>query len=140
MTNMIPQAPYQNQQTWARMEDSMRKLVNQGFELYIIMGTYGTGGTGNNGYATTIHSGLVTVPAHVWKVAVVIPNGNDDSARVTADTRVIAVSVPNVNAVNTNWKQYRTSIDAIEASTGYNLLKRLPVALQALLESKIDNL
>jgi endonuclease G len=53
---------------------------------------------------------------------------------------VIAVSVPNVNAVNTNWKQYRTSIDAIEASTGYNLLKRLPVALQALLESKIDNL
>lgn len=140
MTNMIPQAPYQNQQTWARMEDSLRKLVNQGFELYVIMGAYGSGGTGNSGFATTIHAGRVTVPASVWKVAVVLPNGNTDSARVDAGTRVIAVVVPNNNSVNTNWKQYRTSVDAIEAATGYNLLSRLPAAVQTSLEAKVDNM
>ncbi|HEX6914823.1 MAG TPA: DNA/RNA non-specific endonuclease, partial [Chitinophagaceae bacterium] len=140
MTNMIPQAPKNNQQTWARMEDSLRNLVNNGAEVYIIMGTYGQGGTGSNGYASTIHSGRVAVPASVWKVAVVLSNNNNDSARVTTSTRVIAVDVPNNNSVNANWKIYRTSVDAIEAATGYNLLSRMPEALQAVLESKVDNL
>lgn len=140
MTNMIPQAPTNNQQTWARMEDSLRRLVTQGNEVYIIMGAYGAGGTGNNGFATTIHSGKVTVPSNIWKVAVVINNGNGDSARVDANTRVIAVMVPNTNSVSTNWKTYRTSVDAIEAATGYDLLTRLPVTMQTILEARIDNL
>jgi endonuclease G, mitochondrial len=140
MTNMIPQAPNNNQQTWAHLEDSLRRLVGFGYEVYIIMGIYGTGGSGTYGYATTINSGHVTVPSNVWKVAVAIPNGNDDSARVDAATRVISVNVPNLNNVSSNWKNYRTTIDAIEAVTGYDLLSRLPVSLQALLEAKTDNL
>jgi len=139
MTNMIPQAPTLNQTTWARMEDSLRLLVNAGYELYVIMGSYGSGGTGNNGFQTTIHSGRVTVPSNVWKVAVAIPNGNNDTTRVDAATRVIAVNIPNANAVNGNWKTYRTSVDAIEAATGYDLLSRLPVSLQAVVEAKVDN-
>ena len=140
MTNMIPQAPNMNQLPWARMEDSLRRLVNLGSEVYIIMGSYGVGGTGNNGYTTTINSGNVTVPSRVWKIAVVIPDGNSDSSRVTTGTRVIAVDMPNTNTVNSNWKNYRVSVDAIEAATGYDLLKRLPVALQTVLESSVDNL
>jgi len=62
---MIPQAPDNNQQTWARMEDSLRRLVVAGNELYIMMGNYGAGGTGDNGFASTIHNGQVTVPAFI---------------------------------------------------------------------------
>jgi endonuclease G len=140
MTNMIPQAPVNNQQTWANFEDSLRRLVGFGHEVYIVMGNYGTGGSGSNGFATTINSGHVTVPSNIWKIAVVLPNGNGDSARVDASTRVIAINVPNQNNVNSNWKNYRTTIDAIETATGYNLLSRLPASLQAIIEAKIDNL
>jgi DNA/RNA endonuclease G (NUC1) len=140
MTNMIPQAPYLNQQTWARLEDSLRRLVNAGFELYIIMGTYGSGGTGSNGFATTIHGGRVTVPGSVWKIAVVIPNGNNDSSRVNNSIRMIAVDIPNTNSVNSNWKNYRVSVDAIESATGYDLLELIPASLQMVLEAKVDNI
>jgi endonuclease G len=139
MTNMIPQAPNNNQLTWASLEDSLRRLVNAGNELYIVMGSYGAGGTGSNGYATIVDNGRVTVPAYIWKIAVVIPNGINDSARVDASTRIISVLIPNENNVNANWKFYRTSIDAIETATGYDLLKRLPASLQNIVEAKIDN-
>jgi endonuclease G len=140
MTNMIPQAQYNNQIVWAIMEDSLRRLVSQGNELYIIMGSYGIGGTGNGGFKTTIDGGRVTVPANIWKIAIVMPNGNGDSARVTTSTRVIAVDVPNNNSLFSSWKNYRTSVDAIEAATGYDLISRLPATLQAILEARIDNL
>ncbi len=140
MTNMIPQAPYHNQQTWARLEDSLRRLVNAGFELYIVMGTYGSGGTGNNGFATSIHGGKVTVPASIWKIAVVIPNGNNDSSRVNNSVRLIAVDIPNTVSVNSNWKNYRVSVDAIETATGYDLLNLLPASVQTILEARIDNM
>lgn len=140
MTNMIPQAPVMNQQTWANMEDSLRRLVNQGNEIYIIMGSYGSGGTGNNGLATTVNGGNVTVPATVWKVALVIPNGNNDSSRVDSGVRLIAVSIANSNTSTGSWKNYRTSVDAIEAATGYDLFDRLSVALQGVIEVRVDNL
>jgi endonuclease G len=140
MTNMIPQAQFHNQIVWGGMEDSLRQLVSQGNEVYIIMGSYGMGGTGNGGFKTTIDGGKVTVPASIWKIAIVLPNGNSDSARVTVNTRVIAVNVPNTNTLLSNWKNYRTSVDAIEAVTGYNLISKLPTSLQAVLESRVDNL
>jgi len=140
MTNMIPQAQYNNQIVWTGMEDSLRRLVTQGNELYIIMGSYGMGGTGNGGYKTTIDGGRVTVPSNIWKIAIVIANGNNDSARFTTNTRVIAVDVPNTNTLFSSWKNYRTSVDAIEAATGYDLISRMPVLLQAALEARVDNL
>ncbi len=140
MTNIIPQAPYNNQIVWAGMEDSLRRLVTLGKEVYIVMGNYGTGGTGNNGFATTIDAGRVTVPASIWKIAIVISNGDNDSSRVNDNTRVIAVDVPNTNTLFSTWKSYRTSVDAIEAATGYDLISKLPASLQAVLEARIDNL
>jgi len=142
MTNIIPQAPQHNQRTWASFEDSLRRLVTvQGYELYIIMGGYGAGGYGTSGLLEPlIDGGNVTVPASIWKIAVMIPNGDNDLTRVNNGTRVIAVDIPNRNDVLTNWKSYRTSVDAIEASTGLDLLKRLPEPLQSDLEARIDNL
>lgn len=139
MTNIVPQAPKLNQNAWNEFENYTRSLVQSGNEEYVIMGNYGEGGTGNNGYTTRIDNENVTVPANIWKVVVVMSNGNDDTSRVNSSTRVIAVSMPNNNSVGTNsWKQYRTTVDAIEAATSLDLLSRLPVSVQAAIESKVD--
>ncbi len=138
MSNMIPQAPNNNQKTWANLENYCRTLVSQGNELYVIMGSYGTGGDGSAGYKTTIAAGKVTVPNRIWKVIVVLPNGTGDAARVTSSTRVIAIDTPNSNSLNTNWGVYRTTVDAIEAQMGYNLLSNVSSSVQAVIEAKVD--
>jgi endonuclease G len=139
MSNMIPQAPTNNQQTWANLENYCRTLVNQGNELYIIMGSYGTGGTGSSGTKSTIDNGHITVPNRIWKVILVLPQGSSDVSRVTSSTRVIAVNTPNTNSVSTSWGSYRTTVDAIESATGYNLLSAISSSIQSAIESRVDN-
>jgi endonuclease G len=139
MSNMMPQAPQNNQQTWAGLENYARTLVNAGNELYIICGSYGKGGTGSNGYYTTVAGGNVTVPANCWKVIVVLPNGSSDVSRITTSTRVIAINTPNNNSLSTSWGTYRTSVDAIEAATGYDLLSAIPASIQSTLEARTDS-
>src|SRR5664280_2176095 len=138
MTNMIPQAPRNNEGTWADFENYLRGLVKSGDELYIVMGSYGTGGTGSKTYQTTIDGGHVAVPAHIWKVAVVLSNGTKDLGRISTKTRVIAINTPNVNGVSSKWQTYLTSVDMIEKATGDDLLSNVPVAIQKVIEAKVD--
>ena len=137
MTNMIPQAPRNNQETWAGLEDYTRELVEQGQEVYVIMGSYGEGGTGSNGSARKIDEGRVTVPSRIWKVLVVLPEGGNDLSRITAGTRVIAVSTPNTNSARADWTTYLTTVDAIEEATGYDLLHELSDDIEEALESQV---
>lgn len=130
MTNMIPQAPTNNQQTWANLEDYSRTLATSGNELYII-----SGGQGTSGY---IAGGKVSVPTSTWKVIMVLPNGTNDVSRVTTSTRLIAVFIPNNNSVVSDWKQYRVSVDYVEQMTGYDFFSNVPVSIQSTIESKID--
>ncbi|WP_258140233.1 DNA/RNA non-specific endonuclease [Mucilaginibacter phenanthrenivorans] len=142
MTNMIPQAPQNNQQTWGNLENYLREQVVAGNEVYIIMGSYGTGGTGVNGPFSSItapDNGHVNVPSNVWKVAVIIPVGDGDVNRVTASTRVIAVNTPNINSINSDWKQYIVTVKDIETATGYSLLTALSPTVRASLEVKKDS-
>ena len=138
MTNMIPQAPQNNQQTWANLENYLREQVVAGNEIYIIMGSYGSGGTGSNGAASTINNGHVNVPSNVWKVAVIIPVGDNDLTRVSSTTRVIAVNTPNNNTINSDWTKYIVTVRDIESATGYNLLSALPQNVQDAIETKKD--
>ncbi len=141
MTNICPQAPNINQGPWAKLEDSCKRLVQVGGdELFVICGSYGVGGMGNNGAADDIDGGHIKVPAYLWKVIVVIPNGNNDLSRINNATRVISVIMPNVNTVNSNWKTYRVSVNDIQSATGYDLLSNLPAAVQTVVEQRIDNL
>ncbi len=141
MTNMAPQAPNMNEITWAAFEAYCRTLAGNGNELYIIAGGYGTGGTGTGGGTTTaIDGGAISVPAHFWKVAVVLPVGTNDLSRISTSTRVIAIDMPNVQGVNSHsWDYYRTTVDAIESSTGFDLLSNVPTDIQAVLESVVDS-
>ena len=139
MTNIFPQAPRNNRIVWANFEDYCRRVSNGGQELYIVMGTYGTGGTGDNGAANAIFNARIHVPERIWKVALVLPIGSNDVQRVTATSRVIAVDIPNTNsAADKNWWEYRTTVDAIEAATGYDIFSNIPLDIQAQIEAKVD--
>lgn len=138
LTNIVPQAPRHNRQTWNFLEAYCRDLVEQGNELYITAGVSGTGGIGSNGAANTVLNGVV-VPAALWKVIVVLPVGNGDVCRVSTNTRVIAVWIPNrEDAADQPWTTYRLSVDQVEALTGYDLLSNVPPDIQAILESSTD--
>lgn len=142
MTNMMPQAPDNNQGPWEQLESYSRSLVAAGNELYIIAGGAGTGGTGSNGGVTnSIAGGRVAVPNVTYKVIVVLPvGGGNDAARVTTATRVIAVIMPNTQGIrNNDWRSYRVSVDQIEALTGLDFLTNVNPAIQAAIESAVDN-
>ncbi len=139
MTNMIPQAPNHNRRMWANLENYTRSLVRAGNEAYVIMGSYGAGGTGSNGNATTIDNGNVTVPSNIWKIILVLPNGNNDLKRISANTRVITVNTPNNNEVTTSWSTYLTSINDIERVTNYSLLTNVPENIRVVLKTKVDS-
>lgn len=96
-------------------------------------------GTGSNGYAITLDGGRITVLKNCWKVMVVLPVGTGDASRVTTSTRVIAVNMPNDNSTGTAWGSYRTSVAAIEAATGYDVLSAVSASVQSMIEAKADN-
>jgi endonuclease G, mitochondrial len=139
MTNMIPQAPRNNQNTWADLEEYTRSLISPTFEAYIIAGTYNTGGTGSNGTMNNLQNGKINVPHRTWKIIVLLPIGDDDAKRITNSTRVIAVDMPNNQNIDLDWRVYRTSVNAIEQTTGYDFLSNVSTSIQNTIESKIDN-
>ena len=108
MTNVVPQAPNCNQRGWERLEDYCRRLAREGHVLYIACGPAGVGGTGKDGPATEIGKGRhrVTVPAELWKVVLVLPR---EDAEPRANSRVIAVLMPNDQSVGYDWTKYRTT-------------------------------
>ena len=136
MDNIIPQAPNNNQHTWEHLESYCRDKVKKGNELYIVMGAYGSGGTGRNGYSTVIDGGKINVPAHIWKVVVILPEGDDDLARIDGSTQIIAIDTPNDNNISNNWMNYTCTVRDIEAATGYNLLSALPQTVQDELKTR----
>ncbi|MBW4654188.1 MAG: DNA/RNA non-specific endonuclease [Kaiparowitsia implicata GSE-PSE-MK54-09C] len=140
MTNIVPQAPDNNQGPWERFERYCRDLVrNEGKELYMISGGAEVGGIGLQGDRSHIGTGRVTVPALLWKIAVVLERPGLGLAGVTADTRVIAVIMPNQQGIRADdWRSYRRSVDLLEQVTGYNFLSELSTSLQALLETQVD--
>jgi DNA/RNA endonuclease G (NUC1) len=130
MTNMIPQASKNNQQTWANLENYCRELVGQGNELYIV-----AGGQGTKEY---IADGKVAVPENTWKVILVQPEGTDDLSRVTAETRVISVYIPNDNNVVSDWKNYTVSTDFVEQQTGFDFFSEVPDEIENQIEARVD--
>jgi endonuclease G, mitochondrial len=131
MTNMMPQTPDNNRNTWGNLEDYSRELVSQGKELYIIAGPVGSKGKLKN---------LVTIPQSTWKIVVVLDNPGTGLKGMTANTRVIAVNIPNNEQLDNNWQVYRTSVDNIEKLTGYDFLSNTSPNIQRVIESKVDNL
>jgi|GEM_PF-1409644 len=126
LSNVVPQAPANNQGPWADLENYLRDLVRDGAEVYIVAGPQGEAGT--------LAGGAMVIPAAVWKVAVVLPVGSDDLARVTPQTRLIAVLMPNDSGVaGRRWDDYLTTVACVEELTGLDLLSALPDPVESAL-------
>ena len=135
LTNMVPQAPNNNRGPWEDLESELRTIVQGGKELFIIAGgVYSSG-------STTIGTG-VSVPDKTFKVVVVLDAIGQGAANVTTSTRVIAVMMPNSNSLiglSDPWRNFRVSVDAIEAATGDDFLSDVDPAIQAVIEARVDN-
>lgn len=130
MPNIAPQAPDLNQKCWKDLEEYLRRLTVDGKELYVISGVYGEGGTGSKGAAKRIGNGRITVPGHFWKIALVLPEGDNDLKRITAETEVIAVDMPNTQSAGKySWQSFRCTVGSIEKATGYRFFSALPTAI-----------
>ena len=130
-SNIVPQAADLNQGPWAIMENFLGDQARlQNKEVYIIAGVAGNAGTVKN-------EGKIVIPTSTWKVAVIMPRDQglaniDDPS----DLEVIAVNMPNVPGIrNVDWNTYRTTVDAVEALSGYDLLARLRDDIEIQVES-----
>jgi len=136
MTNMVPQAPDNNQGPWASFEGYLRTVTDGGKEVYIISGPVGVGGTGSNGFMTSVANGHVTVPSSTWKVVLVLPQGTNDVSRVDCSTRTIAILMPNTQGIRSDpWENFVTTVDAVELATGYDFFSNLPEPIQRCVEA-----
>jgi endonuclease G, mitochondrial len=134
MSNMVPQSHHCNAGPWGEFEEYCRMLAAQGNEMYIVAGPLGRGGVGINGPASTIAHGRIEVPAFVWKVAVILPNGTNDRFRIDDCTRTIAVVMPNREDSKGKWHDFRVSIDEVECLTGYDFFSLLDDCIESQIE------
>ena len=122
MSNMIPQTAENNQGLWATFEGYCRGLASGGSEILIICGP------GN--FRTTSISNGMRVPGSVWKVVVVSPSETALAPdKVTTASRVIAINTPNTASVSTSWTDYITTVEQIEAETGFHFFSSLPTSV-----------
>ena len=128
--NIVPQAADLNQGPWAAFETFLGDEALNDREVYIVTGVAGSQGTLKN-------EGRVVIPASTWKVAVIMPRDRGLSNVVDyRDLEVIAVNMPNTAGVrNEDWNTYLTTVDDIEALTGYDLLALLPDDVETVVEN-----
>jgi endonuclease G, mitochondrial len=133
MSNMVPQRSELNRGVWGDLEDYCRELVQQGKELYIVAGP-----VGSQGAIGKVEK--ITVPEKTWKVIAVLDRQGLGLQGVTANTRAIAVMVPNDASVKgKGWKSFRVSVKQVERETGLNFFSNVPPQVQQVIESKVDS-
>jgi endonuclease G len=133
ISDIIPQTPDNNQGPWARLETYCRALA-QTNELLIICGPNGFSGARIN------TNGPVLIPDYTWKIIVVVPPGGGTAlSRITTASRVIAVNMPNIQGIRSDaWTNYLTSVNTIQANTGYSFFTALPPEVASVLRGKVD--
>jgi endonuclease G len=134
MSNIIPQAPDNNQGVWANLETYCRTLASAGNELLIICGPNGFSGSRIN------TNGPVFIPSYTWKIIVVVTNGSGTALnRIDTSTRVIAVNIPNIAGIRSApWTNYPVSVNQLQTNTGFTFFNALPPYTAAVLRAKID--
>lgn len=129
MSNIIPQRPDLNRGVWLDFERYCESLSKDSLkQLFVIAGPIFSSPT-----PTRIGS-HIAVPDSCFKIVVVLDRGQKRSS-ITATTQVIAVVMPNRDGIRKDdWTKYRSTIDNIEARTGYDFLNDIAPAVQAKLE------
>lgn len=138
MSNITPQRHTMNAGPWENLESYCRKLAQEGNELYILCG-HGFDSK-DPARAPRIGRSQITVPDFGWKIVVVLPKKRGgDAERVAADTRVIAVKMPNEGVDEHDaWDKYLTTPAAIEQATDLTFFANLPQEVATALKQKQD--
>ncbi|HEX8276320.1 MAG TPA: DNA/RNA non-specific endonuclease [Longimicrobiaceae bacterium] len=132
LTNILPQTQDLNGGPWLGLERWLQEQAQRaGQEIYVV-----AGGIFPAQPRTLNGRGRVAIPTRTWKIAVLLPFGRGLADVKTArDLRVVAVDMPNENGIATKpWRDYLTTVDALEQATGYDFLDRLPDAIEAEVE------
>ena len=146
MTNIVPQNPMNNQQTWQDLEEYLQGLAENNSEVYIIAGPAGVGGYDENGdYQEAIETTVdrktveITVPEYVWKVALIMNNDNNDLERAEeiGGCSPLAVIMPNRDTTDRHWSKYVCTIDDVEKLTGFDFFSELDDSVEADIESDL---
>jgi DNA/RNA endonuclease G (NUC1) len=141
LTNVVPQQADLNQGVWAQFENALADSARAGRAVYIITGPLYSR---SHGLTFLKNEGKVAIPDSTWKVAFIGPiNGtapfDHNAVHTVADVdsmTVLAVNMPNVAGVrNDPWSKYLTTVDKIEAATGFDFLSVLPANVQSVVES-----
>lgn len=132
MTNMIPQTAYLNRVVWEHFEGYTRDLVKrQGKKIYVIAGPVYDEDFGAIGPNKDI-----AVPSKDFKILIVL-DANQNATDAARNAQIIAVMMPNIDEDGSkplqkktcsgisaghgdqnDWKQYQTSVQAIEKASG----------------------
>jgi endonuclease G len=133
LSNVLPQRHDLNAGPWEKLEIALRDSVRAGREAYVIAGGVFTNGVG---LGSLNGAGKIFIPDSTWKIVVLVPAGTGlDRVTSTTDVNVIAVNMPNVTGIVSNgWEQYRTTVQKIQQSTGYDFLAALPEAVECRVE------
>jgi endonuclease G, mitochondrial len=132
MVNMVPQRHELNTGPWERLEKYERHAVGRrGTELLIV-----AGGIFEDS-PQTIGNG-VQVPKSNFKIIVALDDGA--TARdVTESTSVLAVIMPNEADVGgRDFREFVTSVDRVEAETGYDFLPAVSEGVQRVIEARVS--
>jgi DNA/RNA endonuclease G (NUC1) len=130
-SNIVPQASDLNQGPWANLEQYLGdKARFENREVYVIAGGAGIQGTIKN-------EGKIVIPVYMWKVALILPRDHGlADVHSYSDVEVVAVVMPNAPGIrNANWESFKTTVDSVEALSGYDLLARLPDPIEIAVES-----
>ncbi|HEX8245621.1 MAG TPA: DNA/RNA non-specific endonuclease [Longimicrobium sp.] len=132
MTNIVPQTHDLNAGPWLDLEYYLQDLAqNQNKEIYVISGPIGNSGTLSG-------LGKVQIPTYNFKIAVIMPYGQGlANVTSTSSIQVLAVKMPNTTGISAAaWTSYKTTVDALESTTGYNFLDRLPDSIESYWEAR----
>jgi DNA/RNA endonuclease G (NUC1)/PKD repeat protein len=134
-SNVLPQAAANNQVTWKLLEDTLGTIAeNQGKAVYVIEGGSSSAQFPSKGFIKGQNK--VEMPGAVWKVAVIMDHGKGlADVHSVNDVAIIAIITPNDPSVNPDWHTYKTTVDAVEALSGYDLLSLLEDNLETAIES-----
>jgi endonuclease G len=146
-TNILPQRHDLNAGAWEELEAWTHRMVRRGWDAFVIAGGIWPASCSTAQRATPPGPDCpsigrsrdparrVAVPLSTWKVVVLVPPGSGPEA-VHLQSPVVAVDMPNDGSAGADWRRYITTVDTLEARTGYELLSNVSVAVQAWIEAQ----
>lgn len=120
LSNIVPQASDNNRGPWKYLEEYCRTLVinKSDYSLYIVSGPIGIIDT---------LKGKLSIPKSLYKTVLITYKNKP--------IKGFAVIIPNINnIVNTNWKQYVTSIRNVETLSNFNFYPNLDKSIVDIVE------